>query len=131
MPPILPHSGNLDRAVHEAFDLSGRHRAGGAGGFSAAFEDGHRGNRADPEALAEFRQRVRVDLDDHETARIRGRHLREFRRNHPAGSTPGRPEVDDDGEPGTPDQLVEDRRTWDLDWLGRWGTPRRSAARIT
>ena len=39
---ILPQSGNLDRPVHEAFDLRRRHRPGGPGRFAAALEDRHR-----------------------------------------------------------------------------------------
>jgi len=94
---ILPQSGNLDRSVDETLDLSSRHRTGRASRLATVFEDGHRWNRSNAVSLAEFRQRIRIDLDDDESTSARRGDFRDFRSDHSTRSAPRRPEIDDDG----------------------------------
>ncbi len=105
--------------LDERFDLRGRPRADCAPRLASVREHGHHRNRSNLKPLAQLRERVGVDLHDHDPAGEAGGHLLELRRHHPAGTTPRRPEVDNDRQRRQGDQAIEFVRAPDVDREGR------------
>ncbi len=124
-PPILAVA---ERGLYEGLDLGRGPGTGGAGHLASVREHRHRRDRADAEALAEIRQRVRVDLQHEEPAAVRRGDSRQLRRDHPARRAPRRPEIDDDRERRLRDRRVEGRGVRRLDRRVRGGEGRLALA---
>jgi hypothetical protein len=104
------------RLGDEGFDVGRRTCAGRSTGLAPTGEDRHRRNRADTKPLTELWHGVRVHLDDKEASRRASRYFDELWRHHPAGSAPGRPEIDDDGNRRTRHEPIEIGRRADFYW---------------
>ena len=88
-------------------DLGGLHGSGLAGFFLAALEKDHGGDAGDAELSGGLWKILGVELGEDGFAGEGLRSLGELGSHHFAGSAPGGPKIDDDGEVAALDEFLE------------------------